>query len=365
MTEHSRKHQRSIAQVNRMIRSIVEAETLEHFFWTRGKIERYHRSDIGHVYFDLVDGKTRIRCMLPEHRTGHIPFELHSNMDIEVYGDVQVYEERASVQIQVLDARIIGKTTDTRSIVDRLRDEGLYPPVKKLQPSSIRRIGIVTSRSSRAVGDFEDAYQSAGERAVLAPVTWQYVMLEGDRAMQSIVDAILKLDKNPEIDVIAIIRGGGWSEHLSVFDSINIARTIIQSKTYIVTGIGHHKDATLADDVADYVVSTPTAAAHHLAEICLQRADAVGKVKRSAYHQSRMVNTENTAPPPGAAQTQTPWKGETRSKPRPHFETRGEVTAPQQPPSKRHLRRLDIIIIVLIVLFIALVASIAVYSLTS
>lgn len=338
MSEHSREKRRSIAQVNRMIRSIVEFETLEHFFWVRGKIERYHQSDMGHIYFDLVDGKTRIRCMLPEHRTGHIPFELHNYIDVEVYGDVQVYEERASVQIQVLEARLIGKATNARSVVDRLREEGLYPPAKKRQPSFIRRIGIITSRSSRAVGDFEDAYQSAGKRAVLAPVIWQYTMLEGDRAIQSIVDAILKLDKNSEIDAIAILRGGGRSEHLSVFGSIDIARAIIQSKTYIVTGIGHHKDATLADDVADYTAATPTAAAYYFAKICLEANDTAEKVKRPAYHPSDRMNTETRSPASRAAQT--------------------------QPLDKRRLRLLDIIIIVLIVLFIALVLSIVVYSLT-
>lgn len=340
MPEHSREKRRSIAQVNRMIRSIVESETLEHFFWVRGKIERYHQSDMGHVYFDLIDGKTRIRCMLPEHRTGHIPFELHNYIDVEVYGDVQVYEERASVQIQVLDVHLIGKTTDARLVVDQLKEEGLYPPVKKRQPSFIRRIGIITSRSSRAVGDFEDAYQGAGKRAVLAPVTWQYTMLEGDRAIQSIADAILKLDKDPGIDVIAIIRGGGWAEHLSVFDNVDIARAIIQSKTYIITGIGHHKDTTLADDVADYTAATPTAAAYYLAKICLEADDTAEKVKRSTRHPADIVNTDATTSPPSASQTQPLDK-------------------------KRHLRPLDAIIIVLIALFIALVLSIVVYSLRS
>ena len=47
-----------------MIRSILEAETLEHFFWVAGKIDRFYKSDLGHIYFDLVDGHSSIRCML-------------------------------------------------------------------------------------------------------------------------------------------------------------------------------------------------------------------------------------------------------------------------------------------------------------
>lgn len=275
MTDATQQNQRSLAQINRMIRHIVEAEMIEYFFWTRGKIERcYQSQDSGHAYFDIVDDKMSIRCVLRERHRGHIPFELRNGLDIEVYGNVQVYEEWARPRIHVTDARLINQTIDARPAVDILKREQLYPPRRKPPPAAIRRIGIITSRRSHAIGDFENAYQSAGERAVLAPVKWQYVMLEGERAIPAIVDAIQKLDQDPEIDVIAILRGGGLSQHLSVFDNIDIARAIIQAETFIITGIGHHKDATLADDVADIAASTPTAAAHYLAQISLKAANA-------------------------------------------------------------------------------------------
>lgn len=275
MTDATQQNQRSLAQINRMIYNIVAAEMNEYFFWTRGKIERcYQSQDSGHAYFDIVDDKMSIRCVLRERHRGHIPFELRNGLDIEVYGNVQVYEEWARPRIHVTDARLINQTIDARPAVDILKREQLYPPRRKPPPDAIRRIGIITSRRSHAIGDFENAYQSAGERAVLAPVKWQYAMLEGERAIPAIVDAIQKLDQDPEIDVIAILRGGGRSEHLSVFDNIDIARAIIQAETFIITGIGHHKDATLADDVADIAASTPTAAAHRLAQISLQAANA-------------------------------------------------------------------------------------------
>ena len=262
--------QRSVAQVNRMLRSIIEAETLEQFFWVGGRIDRYHKSERGHIYFDLVDDRSRIRCMLREERAGRFHFDLRNHLDIEVCGDIHFYEERAEAQINVVDLRLATAAADTAPARDRLRAESLYPPAKKPSPAHIRRIGIVTSQSSRAIGDFENAYQSAGERGVLAPVTWKYVTLEGARAAQSIVDAIHALDERPDIDAIAIIRGGGRSRNLAVFDTYEIARAIIRCRAYVVTGIGHHKDSALADDVADHAASTPTAAAHHLAGLCLR-----------------------------------------------------------------------------------------------
>ena len=151
-----------------------------------------------------------------------------------------------------------------------MRAEGLFPPVKKEPPVRIRRIGILTGRSSRAIGDFETTYQDAGTRMVLAPISWQYALLEGARAAQSIVDGINALEINHEVDVIVIIRGGGRNENLAAFDELEVLRAIIGCSKFVVTGIGHHRDHVLADDVADYVVATPTAAAVYVANLCLK-----------------------------------------------------------------------------------------------
>ena len=105
MPERSKESRHSVAQVNRMIRGIVEAETVGRFFWVRGKVEGYYKSDMGHVYFELADGKARISCALKKQRT--IPFDLHNDMEVDVYGEVRVYEERASVEIRALDVRLI------------------------------------------------------------------------------------------------------------------------------------------------------------------------------------------------------------------------------------------------------------------
>lgn len=271
MTDQPKEQRRTIAQVNQMIRGIVEVETLEHFFWVGGKVERFHKSEAGHVYFNLVDNRSQIRCMLPERKTGDIDFDIKNDIEIEVYGDVQVFEPRAEINIQVIKARLIeANGINTLTGIQQLKQDGLYPKPPKAVPDPIRRVGIITSKSSRAVGDFEATYQQAGEKAVLAPVRWHYVMLEGDRAIESIIDGIQKLSLNRDIDVIAIIRGGGRYLNLAVFDDVDIARAIATSPKYIVTGIGHHKDSTLADMVSDYSASTPTSVAHYIANLCFQ-----------------------------------------------------------------------------------------------
>jgi exodeoxyribonuclease VII large subunit len=271
MSQKPKEQRRTIAQVNQMVKGIVEVETLEHFFWVGGKVERYYKSNIGHVYFNLVDGRTQVRCMLADRETGHIDFDIKNGIEIELYGDVQVYEDRAEINIKVLNARLIeANEINTLTGIQQLKQDRLYPKPPKPVPNPIRYIGIITSKSSHAVGDFEATYQIAGQTAVLAPVQWHYVILEGDRAVETIVDAIQKFSLNPDIDIIGIIRGGGRYLNLAVFDDVDIARAIAKSPKYVVTGIGHHKDSTLADQVSDYSASTPTSVANYIANLCFQ-----------------------------------------------------------------------------------------------
>ena len=283
----SKENNRSISQINRMLRSIVESETLEHFFWVGGRIDRLYKSDFGHVYFDLVDDQSRIRCMLREERTGHIPFDLKNHLEVEAYGDVRFFERRAEAQLNVMQMRQSDTTFDAVGAIDQLRAEGLYPRIKKNPPSHIRRIGVITSRSSRAIGDFETTYQDAGTRAVLAPISWQYALLEGDRAAQSISDGLKALDTNREVDVIVVIRGGGRNENLATFDQLDVLRAIIGCSKFVITGIGHHRDHVLADVVADYVVATPTAAASYVANLCLKSQDTQAHRNTSAPRKTR------------------------------------------------------------------------------
>ncbi len=340
MTTPAANRDRSVAQVNRMLRSIVEAETLEQYFWVGGRVERYHKSERGHIYFDLVDDRSRIRCMLREERAGRFPFDLRNGLEIEVYGDIHFYEDWARPEINVVDLRIADASADATPAIERLRAAGLYPPSLKPPPAHIRRIGIITSKSSRAIGDFENAYQSAGERQVLAPMTWKYVALEGDRATQSIVDAIRALDAKADIDAIAIIRGGGRSLNLAVFDSYEIARALIHCRVYVVTGIGHHKDNALADEVADFSASTPTAAAHHLADLCLR-----AKPSPSVAEAPPIDYLDDDFPPDMEADFSFPPEDQ------PPNETRRPAEKPPAPAQRS--RRMDIVIAVLLALAIA------------
>ncbi len=61
--------------------------------------------------------------------------------------------------------------------------------------------------------------------------------------------------------MVILARGGGAREDLDCFDHETVVRAIAQSPIPIITGVGHQRDESLADLVADYAAHTPTAAA--------------------------------------------------------------------------------------------------------
>jgi len=72
------------------------------------------------------------------------------------------------------------------------------------------------------------------------------------------IDAIELLDRDPEIDVIILARGGGGVEDLLPFSDEALCRAVFAATTPVVSAIGHETDTPLVDFVADLRASTPT-----------------------------------------------------------------------------------------------------------
>src|SRR5699024_1112547 len=69
------------------------------------------------------------------------------------------------------------------------------------------------------------------------------------------------LDNREDIDLIITGRGGGSIEELFAFNDEEVARTIFNMKTPVISAVGHETDFTIADFVSDLRAPTPSAAA--------------------------------------------------------------------------------------------------------
>ena len=124
------------------------------------------------------------------------------------------------------------------------------------------RVGLVSSAGTAAYRDFAHGLETSGYAFRVALCD---VRVQGDAASRRIVWGLRRLARL-DLDVIAVVRGGGARSDLAPFDTEIVARAITEMPVPVITGIGHETDRTIADDVAHTCAKTPTAAAATLDE---------------------------------------------------------------------------------------------------
>ena len=89
--------------------------------------------------------------------------------------------------------------------------------------------------------------------------------MQGNETEVSISNALEEIkDRKAEFDCIVIIRGGGAQTDLDSFDAYGLAKLIAAAPLPVLTGIGHERDQTVADLVANTSLKTPTAVAEFI-----------------------------------------------------------------------------------------------------
>ena len=139
-----------------------------------------------------------------------------------------------------------------------LEELGMFDEMyKKPIPRFPRTIGLITSSSGAAIGDVVTNARRNDPfvRIIVAPA-----LMEGEGAAQEVASAIRHLDEYGP-DVILLTRGGGSKDSLWTFNERVVAQAVFDCSTPIVSAIGHDRDTSIADDIADHHESTPTGAA--------------------------------------------------------------------------------------------------------
>jgi exodeoxyribonuclease VII large subunit len=178
----------------------------------------------------------------------------------EVYG--------FSLQIIDLDPRYtLGEIERRRrETIARLQQDGVWDMNRELElPRPTLRIAIV---SSDTAAGYQDFMNELGRSTYRFQTSLFRSLMQGDIAEESIVSALKDIaQREDEFDVVAIIRGGGSTSDLALFDSYLIASYVAQFPLPIFSGIGHDKDVSVVDMVAHTSLKTPTAVATKLVEM--------------------------------------------------------------------------------------------------
>jgi len=254
----------TVAELTRAIRGTLE--TRFGAVWVQGEISNYKQHPSGHQYFTLKDSRAQIACVIFRNAPLSIRQPLADGAQVQVYGNVSVFEARGQYQlsVEIVQPRGLGLLQAKFEALKRtLEAEGLFDPArKKLLPKFPKRIGIVTSPSGAAIRDILNILR---RRARGIEILINPVRVQGIGAAAEIASAINELSNPsmiwPPLDLIVIARGGGSMEDLWEFNEEIVARAIAAAVVPIVSAVGHEIDFTIADFVADLRAPTPSAAA--------------------------------------------------------------------------------------------------------
>ncbi|PYJ74227.1 MAG: exodeoxyribonuclease VII large subunit, partial [Verrucomicrobia bacterium] len=254
----------TVAELTRAIRGMLE--TKFRAVWVQGEISNYKLHPSGHQYFTLKDARAQIACVIFRNTMPPLRQPLADGAQVQVYGQVSVFEARGQYQlsVQILQPRGLGLLqAKFEALKRKLEAEGLFAAERKRPlPKFPRRLGVVTSPSGAAIRDILNVLK---RRAPWLEILINPVRVQGTGAAAEIAVAIRELATPNEhwqpLDLIVVARGGGSMEDLWEFNEEIVARTIVDISVPIVSAIGHEIDFTICDFTADLRAPTPSAAA--------------------------------------------------------------------------------------------------------
>jgi len=251
----------------------------------------YRRTSGGAAFFRLADPEvddvaldiaargrvmTTIDQMLGDAGLGG----LRDGVEVRVRGTVGVERRSSILRLSLLEIDPVftaGRLAiDRAQVIRDLSADGTLATNRALPtPLVPLRIGLVTSRGSAAHGDFVDQLRRSPYRFSIKTA---HTSVQGETAPESIAAALRRFSPT-QVDMVAMVRGGGSQLDLSVFDSETVARAIAAVPVPVIAGLGHDMDRTVADEAAAFAEKTPSAAGEWLVNRVRDFADRLDRAR--------------------------------------------------------------------------------------
>ena len=190
-----------------------------------------------------------------------------------------------------------------QQILERLTSEGLLNKNKLIPtPFDIQNVLVIAPENAAGLGDFKkDA--DALEKAGVCHFKYYSATFQGNIAAQSIITSLSNglrqwaTDFNTPPDLIVIIRGGGAVNDLAYLNDYELAALLAKRTVPIWVGIGHEKDRTILDEVANRSFDTPSKVIGGIRNLIADRTqdvlDSFQTIKLLSQHQITAYQSQN------------------------------------------------------------------------
>ncbi|WP_300645283.1 exodeoxyribonuclease VII large subunit [Nocardioides sp.] len=233
--------------------------------WVEGQVAQLNRRQGTNTVFltlrdSVADISVRVTCSRQVFDSLNPP--VVEGASVVVLAKPSYYANRGTFSLYATEIRMVG-LGELLARLERRRQllaaEGLFVrELKKSLPFLPGTVGLVTAPNSAAE---RDVLENARRRWPAVRFAVRYAAMQGQNAAREVMEGLASLDRDDEVDVIVVARGGGSVEDLLPFSDEGLVRAVHTTRTPVVSAIGHEQDSPLLDLVADHRASTPTDAA--------------------------------------------------------------------------------------------------------
>ncbi|MBN1226413.1 MAG: exodeoxyribonuclease VII large subunit [Deltaproteobacteria bacterium] len=263
-------HIYTVSSLTSEIKSLIENGF--DFIWVEGEISNFVSPVSGHYYMSLKDKNAQIKAVMFRIQANYLKFMPEDGMRVIARGRIGVYEPRGEYQI-ILDyveplgvGELAAAYEQTKK---KLALEGVFDEEKKRPiPFMPKKIAVITSPTGAAIRDF---LRISLRRMPNLHIFIVPVRVQGDEAVGDIVEALEIANRELDVDVIVLTRGGGSFEDLWPFNREEVAYAIRRSIFPVVSAVGHEIDMTISDMASDLRAPTPSGAA----ELIIPQKDSI------------------------------------------------------------------------------------------
>ena len=244
-----------VAAVNQTLEYAYDSILIE------GEVASFKVNQGKWVFFDLKDEEASINCFMT---LWDLRMPLEDGMKVVVRG-VPKITKWGKFSFTVQAVRPVGEGSLKKAfelLKKKLAKEGLFDEAKKREiPADLTKIGVISSTGAAGYADFVKILNArwGGMKVLVA-----HTQVQGLDAPDQMIRALNYFNERGEVQMIAILRGGGSADDLSCFNDEELVRAVPASRIPVITGIGHEVDESLVDLAADVRASTPSNAAEML-----------------------------------------------------------------------------------------------------
>ena len=304
----------TLRQLNLLVREAIE-DALPDEYWVEAELSEC-RENSGHCYMELIEKDERSNTPVARasakcwrqtwmmvkpyfERTTGQPLRAGMKVLLRVYAQFHETYGFSWIVSDIDPTYTLGDMARKRQeIIRQLKEEGVFDLQRELRiPTFAQRIAVISAQNAAGYGDFCRQLVD-NDYGFRFDVQLFPAIMQGEQVEQSVISAlnqIYNLHSPLNFDVVVIIRGGGATADLSGFDTLALAENVAQFPIPIITGIGHDRDESILDMVANTRVKTPTAAAALLIDNLLRVLERLDDAsQRISYAVNQRISNQKT-----------------------------------------------------------------------